>query len=75
MGILKISAGTQQGKLDFSEQPKIDPGALINLIQVHAKRYKMEGPQRLRFTLDNTGTEERIFEITSLLNQLALPKK
>lgn len=70
MGIQKISAGAQQGKLEFSENPSIDPGVLISLIQVHAKRYQMEGPQRLRFTLNNTASEERIFEINSLLNQL-----
>ncbi|MBI2785299.1 MAG: transcription-repair coupling factor [Legionella longbeachae] len=70
MGIQKISAGAQQGKLDFSEKPSIDPGALIHLIQVHAKRYQMDGPQRLRFTLDSTSAEERIFEISSLLNKL-----
>ena len=44
MGIQKISAGAQQGKLEFSEKPAIDPAVLINLIQVHAKRYQMEGP-------------------------------
>ncbi|WP_454781151.1 transcription-repair coupling factor [Legionella sp. WA2022007384] len=70
MGIQKISAGAQQGKLDFNEKPSIDPGTLIHLIQVHAKRYQMEGPQRLRFNLDSTSSEERIFEITSLLNKL-----
>ncbi|CAM3033155.1 Transcription-repair coupling factor [Legionella steigerwaltii] len=70
MGIQKISAGAQQGKLEFSEKPTIDPGILINLIQVHAKRYQMEGPQRLRFTLDSTSPEERIFEISALLNKL-----
>lgn len=70
MGILKISAGAQQGKLDFNENPSIDPGVLISLIQVHAKRYQMEGPQRLRFTLDSTTPEERIFEIHNLLDKL-----
>lgn len=70
LGILKISAGAEQGKLDFSEKPSIDPGALISLIQVHAKRYQMEGPQRLRFSLDSTSPEERIFEISTLLNKL-----
>lgn len=70
MGVLKISAGAQQGKIDFNEKPLIDPGVLISLIQVHAKRYQMEGPQRLRFTLDSTTPEERIFEIHSLLDKL-----
>jgi len=72
MGILKISAGTQQGKIDFSEKPNIDPAALIRLIQVHAKRYQMEGPQRLRFNLEATSAEERIFEVSSLLDKLTI---
>lgn len=67
LGIQKISASGQQGKLEFNEKPEIDPGALINLIQVHAKRYQMDGPQKLKFTLDKTTAEERIFEISSLL--------
>ncbi|MCW8407899.1 transcription-repair coupling factor [Legionella sp. PATHC035] len=71
MGIQKISAGSQQGKLEFSENPSIDPGVLIHLIQVHAKRYQMDGPQRLRFNLDSTDSEGRIFEISSLLNKLS----
>jgi transcription-repair coupling factor (superfamily II helicase) len=70
MGILKISAGTQQGKIEFDEKPSIDPGALISLIQVQTKRYQMDGPQRLRFTLDNDTPEQRIVEINSLLNKL-----
>lgn len=70
MGIQKISAGSQQGKLEFTENPTIDPGVLIHLIQVHAKRYQMDGPQRLRFSLDSTAAEERIYEISSLLRKL-----
>lgn len=71
LGVQKISASGQQGTLHFNEQPAINPAVLISLIQVHAQRYKMEGPQRLRFTLDNNAAEERIFEIHSLLNKLA----
>jgi transcription-repair coupling factor (superfamily II helicase) len=70
IGVLKISAGAQQGKIEFNEKPCINPEALINLIQVHAKRYQMEGPQRLRFNIESTTAEERIFEIGSLLNKL-----
>jgi transcription-repair coupling factor (superfamily II helicase) len=71
LGIQKISAAAEKGKLDFNEKPSVNPSVLINLIQVHAKRYQMEGPQRLRFTLDSTTPEERIFEISSLLNKLS----
>ena len=72
MGIVKISASAQQGKIDFTDKPAINPAELISLIQVHTKRYQMEGPQRLKFTIDATSSEERIFEISSLLNKLAL---
>ena len=71
LAVQKISASAQQCKLDFTEKPSINPAVLINLIQVHAKRYQMEGPQRLRFTLDSTVPEERIFEISALLKKLA----
>ena len=71
IGVQKISASGQQGKIDFAEQPTINPAVLISLIQVHAKRYQMEGPQRLRFTMDSTQDDERIFEISRLLSQLS----
>ena len=70
LGINKINAAQQNGKIEFSENPSIDPGALISLIQLQAKRYQMEGPTRLRFTLDATSHEERIGEIKNLLLKL-----
>ncbi|WP_044011923.1 transcription-repair coupling factor [Legionella massiliensis] len=71
LGINKINAAQQAGKIEFSEQPEIDPAVLISLIQLQAKRYQLEGPTRLRFTLDSTSAEERIHEIKALLIKLA----
>ncbi|STX51133.1 transcription-repair coupling factor [Legionella busanensis] len=71
LGINKINASEQQGKIEFSENPKINASVLINLIQVHAKRYQLEGPTKLRFILDKVTAEERIFEIQTLLLKLA----
>ncbi|RUQ84515.1 transcription-repair coupling factor [Legionella septentrionalis] len=70
LGIARISLAGQNGKIDFNEAPNIDPATLINLIQVHAKRYQLEGPTRLKFALDSTGNEEKIHEISSLLLKL-----
>jgi len=70
LGVTRIAAAEHQGKIDFNETPDIDTGVLINLIQVHAKRYQMEGPSRLKFTLDSTSHEERILEIKMLLGKL-----
>jgi transcription-repair coupling factor (superfamily II helicase) len=71
LGINKINAAQQSGKIEFSDKPEIDPAVLISLIQVHAKRYQMEGPTRLRFMLDSLTHEDRIFEIKNLLIKLA----
>ena len=71
LGINKINAAQQQGKIEFGDNPQINPGILINMIQLQAKRYQLDGPKRLRFTLDATSHEERIQEIKTLLVKLA----
>lgn len=70
LGVLRITASAEKCKIEFGEQPMINPVELIKLIQVHSKRYQLDGPTRLRFTLDSTNHEERIFEITALLLKL-----
>ena len=70
LGISRINASGQHGKIEFSEQANINAGALISLIQVHAKRYQLDGPTKLRFTLDSTTHEERIHEVQGLLMKL-----
>lgn len=70
LGITRIQASGQHGKIEFGEAPQINPTALIQLIQVHAKRYQLDGPSRLRFNLDSTTPEERIHEVQALLSKL-----
>jgi len=70
MGINRINASAQSGKIEFGAQPNINAGSLITLIQLHSKRYQLEGPTKLKFTLDSTSNEERIHEINSLLRKL-----
>ena len=70
LGIKKISLSKQSGKIEFDENPQINIQTLLKLIQLHSKRYQMEGPTRLRFTLDKTANDERIQEIKELLVSL-----
>jgi transcription-repair coupling factor (superfamily II helicase) len=71
LGITRIHATAQQGKLDFGAEANINPGALIQLIQLHSTRYQLDGPTRLKFNLDSTTHEERIHEISGLLMKLS----
>jgi transcription-repair coupling factor (superfamily II helicase) len=71
LGVTQIQLSQGQGTIEFNDKPSIDPGVLIRLIQVHQKRYQMQGPNRLRFTLDASTPETQIEAITALLVQLA----
>ena len=70
IGIKKIQASDQKGKLEFNTDPKINPVTLIKLIQTQSQRYQLQGPSRLCFTLTATQAEEKINEITALLHLL-----
>lgn len=70
IGIKNLNAGVDKGKIEFTEQPNINPSTLIQLIQLQPKKYQLAGPHQLKFNLSSNNSDERIYEITTLLNQL-----
>lgn len=70
LGIIKIDAGEKGGKFEFGDKPQVKPETIIRLIQTESKRFKLEGPTRLRFTLEPHEPKERIDLIDKLLNLL-----
>ncbi|PIE23817.1 MAG: transcription-repair coupling factor [Neptuniibacter caesariensis] len=72
MNILKIDAGEQSGKLEFSSEAKVDPLTLVKMVQNQPQRYKLDGADKLRFTLTMEKTEQRFAAVEDLLNQLAV---
>jgi transcription-repair coupling factor (superfamily II helicase) len=71
LGIVKIEANDKGGKVEFSEKPNIKPEIIIRLIQMKTRQYRLDGPTRLRFTLDKHNPEDRVGLIDKLLNELA----
>lgn len=71
LGILKIDAGPNGGRIEFSPKTPIDPMRLIQLIQSQPKRYRFEGATQFRFTLPMDTNEERFAMLEGLLNQLS----
>ncbi|WP_058836538.1 transcription-repair coupling factor [Luteimonas abyssi] len=51
LGIRKIDLGENGGRVLFEAKPRIDPMALIQLIQKQPKLYAMDGPDKLRVKL------------------------
>ncbi|GAB6040312.1 transcription-repair coupling factor [Endothiovibrio diazotrophicus] len=71
MGITKIDAGPQGGRLLFEAEPAIDPAKLIRLIQSQPAQYKLDGQEKLRFFGPMEGREDRLRAIDWLLDTIA----
>jgi transcription-repair coupling factor (superfamily II helicase) len=72
LGIHKITASAVGGTLTFTEQPNINPEAIIGLIQKEAATYKLDGPEKLRFSCNLEENSDRIDFVSALLNRLTL---
>lgn len=70
LGIIKIEANDKGGKFEFNEKPNVKPETIIRLIQSKTQRFRLDGPTRLRFTLDNHEIKERISLVEKLLDEL-----
>lgn len=71
LGITKLEANEKGGKFEFSERPKVKPETIIHLIQTQPQRFRLEGPTRLRFTLDAHELKDRIVLVDQLLDLLS----
>ena len=70
LGIRKLDLGANGGRLQFIEKPNVDPMAVIRLIQGQPKHYKMDGPDKLRVTLELPDAATRLNAARGLLTAL-----
>ncbi|MFN7184429.1 MAG: transcription-repair coupling factor [Thermomonas haemolytica] len=70
LGIRKLDLGASGGRLQFVEKPNVDPMAVIRLIQGQPKHYRMDGPDKLRITLDLPEPAARLQAARGLLTAL-----
>ncbi|GAB2513244.1 transcription-repair coupling factor [Lysobacter humi (ex Lee et al. 2017)] len=71
LGIRKLDLGEAGGRVQFTDKPKVDPMAVIKLIQGQPKHYQMEGPDKLRIRLDLAEPGARMAMARGLLLTLA----
>ncbi|MGV6816923.1 MAG: transcription-repair coupling factor [Thiotrichales bacterium] len=73
LGIKKIDVGPLGGRILFNAKPEIDVTALLRLIQLAPKDYKMDGQDKLRFSFDEDMDQPaRIQRIEYLLETLRI---
>ncbi len=70
LGIRKLDLGAGGGRLQFVEKPNVDPMAVIRLIQGQPKHYRMDGPDKLRISLDLPEPAARLQAARGLLTAL-----
>ncbi len=71
MGIRKIELGTQEGRVLFDEEPDIDTGKLIELIQTQPQHYRFDGGKTLRLSGEFATEAARFDKVTELLKLLS----
>ncbi|MEM7284230.1 MAG: transcription-repair coupling factor, partial [Pseudomonadota bacterium] len=71
LGIQSIKATGSSGKVTFSPETSVEPATLVTLIEVNPGKYRLEGQDGLRFTLDEPDADTRIEQVEHLLNRLS----
>ncbi|MGY0219193.1 transcription-repair coupling factor [Endozoicomonadaceae bacterium StTr2] len=71
LGIVRIDAGTEGGKLEFSPETSIDPMKLVQLVQSQPRQFRLEGATVMKYSLPMPDADRRISALRDLLQQLA----
>ena len=70
LGLAKIDVAMENGRFEFGPDAKVDPLAIVKMVQNQPQQYKLEGADKLKFTLDMADTEVRFQTVESLMTQL-----
>ncbi len=75
LGISKIEAGPKGARVEFEKNPKVDPAAIIRLLQSVPRTYKLDGPNRLRILGDMPDAVSRLNAVRKLVEALGPPEE
>ncbi len=70
IGITKLEASARSGVIEFSGDTRVEPLTIVKMVQAAPHAYKLEGANKLKFTLPMDTTEQRLQQVTGLLDKL-----
>jgi transcription-repair coupling factor (superfamily II helicase) len=70
LGVRRMDFGSHGGHLVFEAQNSVDPKAVLRLIQDRSRRFRLDGPLKLRVSEDLETDGERFEFVAGLLGQL-----
>lgn len=69
VGIRKIEGSAAGGVIEFSQDTRVNPGFIIQLIQRKPNVFRMDGPNRLKLSFKNDDAKARLEQVSDLLGQ------
>jgi transcription-repair coupling factor (superfamily II helicase) len=70
LGVVKVDAGPQGGRIEFTHDTKVDPLVLVKMIQSQPNKYRLEGATLFKFQVPMERPEERFNIIEALFERL-----
>lgn len=70
LGIRKLDASSKEVRVEFEEQPSIDPMLIISLIQSSPQQFRLEGSSILKYIVTMETPEQRFKATEALLDRL-----
>jgi transcription-repair coupling factor (superfamily II helicase) len=71
LGVVRMEAGSDSGRLVFGADPKVDVGRVMRLIQEQGNVYRLDGKDRLRFAQSMPDAASRLSTLGRLLDDIA----
>lgn len=71
MGIEKIDAGPERGRIQFGQNTHVDALKIVKLVQTQPQIYRLEGADRLKFEIPMVEHTTRLATVESLLENLS----
>ncbi len=70
LGVVRLEAGPERGRVIFGGETRVDPLTLVTLIQASPERYRLDGADTLRFEATMAQEEARFQAVEQLLETL-----
>ena len=70
LGLLRIDIGQATGRVEFGSDTRVDPLALVRLVQREPNTFRLDGGTRLRITRNLEDPDKRVDFVRELLDRL-----
>ena len=70
LGLKKIEAGPNSGRLQFTENTAVEPMTIVSMVQNNPAIFRLQNNDQLSFTMPMDSAEQRFSEVNKILQQL-----